>query len=315
MATFPSVTAPSDGRLIASYRTGSTKDSDDETVEIRFSFDAGNSWSEPATFDHDRWSGRLTAGGLFHRARQPARLRRTLDRPLHLSRPTPLRPCNAGLPANESGLVGFYRQRPYMVRLADRFRATRHWTRKPHQPAPHAPGWPSGAFHRIQQTLRGRAPLGSICHVVDLPGRRNDLERAPASVRRSVGRVFHWDQRSAVTPDGRAYAFTWMYDSLAAEYLGIRRFVSADCGVTWNFGESLGIRDQPSHPAILPDGRCVLAWVDRFGTKSIGPRRGRPPRRADLSTPESEVVLYESAGGRAGAGSTGETLADMGLWK
>jgi hypothetical protein len=127
-----------------------------------------------------------------------------------------------------------------------------------------------------------------------------------------LGRLFHWDQRSAFTPDGRAYAFTWMYDSVAAEYLDIRRFVSADCGVTWDSGECLGIRDQPSHPAILPDGRCVLAWVDRFGTKSIRARSAAWP--GGTFTPESEVVLYESAGGRAGAGSTGETLADMGVW-
>ena len=75
------------------------------------------------------------------------------------------------------------------------------------------------------------------------------------------GRYFHWDQRAVVAPNGRAYAFTWMYDSVAEKYLDIVRFVSCDSGSTWTTGESLGIRDQPSHPAILPDGRTVLAGV------------------------------------------------------
>ena len=47
MATFPTVTALLNRRLISSYRIGSTKDSADETVELRFSQDLGNTWTEP----------------------------------------------------------------------------------------------------------------------------------------------------------------------------------------------------------------------------------------------------------------------------
>ena len=45
--TFPTVIAPEDGSLLATYRTGSTKDSDDETVEFVRSVDGGRTWSEP----------------------------------------------------------------------------------------------------------------------------------------------------------------------------------------------------------------------------------------------------------------------------
>jgi len=47
IATFPAVTALLNRRLIASYRIGSTKDSADETVELRFSQDLGSTWTGP----------------------------------------------------------------------------------------------------------------------------------------------------------------------------------------------------------------------------------------------------------------------------
>jgi len=43
----PSVTAISDTHLLATYRVGSTKDSDDETIELRHSNDEGQNWSQP----------------------------------------------------------------------------------------------------------------------------------------------------------------------------------------------------------------------------------------------------------------------------
>ena len=46
VATFPSITRLSDSDLLAAYRVGSTKDSDDETIEIRRSSDEGRSWSD-----------------------------------------------------------------------------------------------------------------------------------------------------------------------------------------------------------------------------------------------------------------------------
>ena len=45
--TFPTVTALADGTVLATYRTGSNKDSQDETVEFTRSVDGGRTWSEP----------------------------------------------------------------------------------------------------------------------------------------------------------------------------------------------------------------------------------------------------------------------------
>lgn len=76
----------------------------------------------------------------------------------------------------------------------------------------------------------------------------------------------------------------------------------------------MGFADQASHPAILPDGRTVLAWVDRFETRSI---RARSASAIDARfDPASEVLLYEHASvdSRVQTGGTGEMLAEMNLW-
>ncbi len=113
-----------------------------------------------------------------------------------------------------------------------------------------------------------------------------------------TGRILNWDQRGAIAPDGRLVTFTWTYDSETATYLNVRRRISADGIAPFGPADDLGFADQPGHPAVLPDGRVVLAWVDRFGTKSIrarqadaidapfdaGDRGRRPPARATRSS-------------------------------
>jgi hypothetical protein len=75
--------------------------------------------------------------------------------------------------------------------------------------------------------------------------------------------------------------------------------------------EDLGFADQPSHPAILRDGRIVLAWVDRWQSASI---RARLAGAIDAAFAAStEVVLYQAR--PAGAiGGTGALLAEMNDW-
>ena len=114
--------------------------------------------------------------------------------------------------------------------------------------------------------------------------------------------------------DGRLVTFSWTYDRETGAYLNIHRRLSVNEGATWTQPEDLGFADQPSHPAILPDGRIVLAWVDRFQTRCI---RARSASAIDASfDPASEVVLYEhaSADGRMQAPDMGEMLAEMNLW-
>ena len=127
------------------------------------------------------------------------------------------------------------------------------------------------------------------------------------------GRIFSWDLRLGVAPDGRIGSFSWTYDSETNEYLNIHRRISSDGGRTWTAPEDLGFPDQASHPTMLPDGRVVLAWVDRFGSRSIKARLGNS---IDAPfEPGTEVVLYEHETAAATAtDDTGALLEEMSVW-
>jgi hypothetical protein len=128
------------------------------------------------------------------------------------------------------------------------------------------------------------------------------------------GRIFNWDQRLGVAPDGTVGAFVWTYDSAVHRYLNIQRRISADGGRTWSQADDLGFADQAGRPAVLPDGRVVLPWVDRFGTRSIRARLA--PAIYEAFDPASEVVLYalDSSADSETNDDTGALLAEMALW-
>jgi hypothetical protein len=128
-----------------------------------------------------------------------------------------------------------------------------------------------------------------------------------------TGRIANWDQRAGIAPDGRIVTFTWTYDFEAVAYRNVHRRLSADEGLTWSEPEDLGFTDQPSHPAILPDGRTVLAWVDRYGTQSI---RARSAEAVDAPfREETEVILYAHETPRSDdADTTADALVEMGTW-
>lgn len=127
------------------------------------------------------------------------------------------------------------------------------------------------------------------------------------------GRIFNWDLRCGTAPDGRVGSFAWTYDSTTATYLNIHRRISSDGGASWTEPEDIGVADQAARPAIFPDGRVILAWVDRFGSQSIRSRHA-PAIDAPFD-PASDVIVYAHAKPSAGTDiNTGDALASMGLW-
>ncbi len=48
--------------------------------------------------------------------------------------------------------------------------------------------------------------------------------------------------------------------------------------------------DQPARPAVLPDGRAVLAWVDRFGEQPTIRAATAPSLEGEFSAP---VTVYD----------------------
>ena len=316
LATFPSVTALPDGTLLASCRVGTTKDCDDETVEFRRSADGGRTWGDPvapfSTVLGDRRGSLRVAYVTPMGGDRLIVVALWIDREAHPGKPL-------FDPETEGCL-------PMAVIVADSEDLGRTWSGWRAVPVPADVGPPS-LTNPILRLRSGRLAV-SIETNKSYEDRSKWLQRvvyvysedggrtwgAPATVAQDPsGRVFNWDQRAGVWPDGRVVTFTWTYDRETTTYLNIRRRISADEGETWTAAEDLGFSDQASRPAVLPDGRVVLAWVDRYGTRSIRARLAEGidgPFKA-----ETEVVLYEHReGSRDWARDTGEMLAEMGVW-
>lgn len=319
VSTFPSVTVLTDGTLLASYRVGSTKDSDDEITELRRSDDGGRTWQDPVTpFDTvvDGKRGSLKVAYIT-----PLDGEHLIVAAMWVDREA--YPGKGLFNDQTEGCL------PMTILLADSHDLGRTWTPWRVLPMPEDVGPPSLTSPLL------RFPSGRLAISIETNKNYEDSSQwfqrvvyaysddngqtwePPVTVCQDPSaRIFHWDQRAAVCPDGRLVTFTWTYDRETKKYLNVHRRLSSDEGKTWTESEDLGFTDQPSHPAVLPDGRAVVAWVDRFGTRSIRARQA--PRIDAAFPPESEVVLYElseslpnTAGGE---GDMGDLLAEMGAW-
>ena len=322
VAAFPTATVAHDGSLIATYSVGSGKDSDDITLELRRSTDGGRTWSRPERpFSNvlDGVNGSVKVGYIT----------RLDGDALILAALWIDREAYPGAPLFDPETEGCL---PMRVVLSDSGDGGRTWSKWRAIDTPDDVGPPS-LTSPLLRLADGRL-LVSIETNKTYRDRSRWLQRvvymasdddgqswsAPWTVVADpTGRIANWDQRTAVALDGRLVSFTWVYDFDAVAYRNITRRLSSDGGLTWTEPDDLGFADQPSIPAILPDGRIVLAWVDRYGSRSI---RARAAAAVDAPfTPQSEVVLFavdESPPSR-GPGTpegdtTGEALVEMGTW-
>jgi hypothetical protein len=317
--TFPSVVSLSNGWLLATCRAGSTKDSDDETVELYHSLDGGRTWSEPrrcfevAALNGMRGSLRvcylteLVMGHLIAACMW-------IDRDTYPGQPL----FN---PHTEGCL-------PMAILLADSYDFGDTWTPWREVPMPADIGPPSltnplmkladGTLVMSIETNKHYQDSAKwyqrvvLFHSTDVGQTWSEPVTASQD---PTGRIFYWDQRAGIAPDGRMVTFLWTYDSQALAYLNVHRRLSPDGGQSWLPIEDLGFADQPAHPAILPDGRVVLAWVDRFKTHSIRARLASSVEAA--FDPHTEVVIYShtaTAAQDSVGDDTAALLADMSLW-
>ena len=330
--TFPTVIALEDGSLLASYRTGTTKDSDDETVEFVSSLDSGRTWSEPwKPFENptlDGLSGSLRVCYLTELS--PGHL---LGAALWIDRTTypggmlfneeteGCLPMSVLLAESDDNGASWspWRLVPMqaeigppsltapVLMLADGSLALSIETNKQYNDA--SPWMQKVVFLHSQdhQGITGRQGSGGKPAVDQRWGEPVVAGEDPS------GRIFYWDLRCGVAPDGRVAIFSWTYDTVATRYLNIHRRISADNGHSWTEAEDLGFADQAARPAMLADRRVLLPYVDRFGTRSIRARLA-PAIDAHFD-PATEVVLYqqEQASGEQ-TDSTGELLGEMSLW-
>ncbi|MBS1824770.1 MAG: exo-alpha-sialidase [Acidobacteria bacterium] len=314
VATFPSVTVLEDGSLAAVYRVGASKDSAGSITEIRRSHDNGRTWSEPAapfetTFEGVRGSlqvvyltvidkGHLMACALW------------VDRDAFPGAPL--------FHAETEGCL------PMKILIADSFDNAASFSTW-REVAVTADIGPPSLTSPIIRMIDGRLIISIETNKPYLD-RSTWLQRVvhcestddgqtwtlPRTVIADpTGAIFHWDQRLAVDNNNTLAAFSWTYDKAANKYLPIRRHISRDAGHTWTT-DTLDFSDQPSHPAVFPDGRSVLAWVDRYGARSIKARQA--PTLDGHFAPATEVTLYEAAKEARKTGNTAQMLTDMGLW-
>ncbi len=321
-ATFPTFTALADGGLLASYSIGSTKDSDDLTVELRRSSDGGTTWDAPAKPFETTMFGRR--GSLKFAPITQLDGDHLMIVVLWIDRD-----AFPGQPLFNPETEGCL---PMAILVADSFDAGARWTPFRAVPMPPDVGPPS-LTTGILRFPSGRLLLSVETNKTYLDASPwfqrvvhlwSDDDGATWSAPLTVvadpdGRIANWDQRGAVTQDGRLVSFGWIYDFEAVAYRNIRRRISLDEGRSFGEPTDLGFADQPGHPALLPDGRVVLAWVDRFGTKSI---RARVAASIDAAFgPDSEIILFDAkaedrdvaSAGMSGA-TTGDALVDMQAW-
>jgi hypothetical protein len=316
--TFPSLVTLSNQEVLLAYRVGSTKDSDDEIVEIRRSTDAGRSWGEPVTPFSGELNGVRGSLKLAYLTELPGN--RLLAALMWVNRV-----AYAGRPLFNAETEGCL---PMAILISESADGGRSWGSCRQVPMPAIIGPPSLTSPLL------RLPDGRLAMSIESNKNYDDVSpwrqfvsyfhstdngrnwTGPTVVSSdSTGRIFNWDQRASVAPDGRIASFTWTYDSTARKYLNIHRRISADGGETWTAPEDLGITDQAGRPVILPNGRVVLPWVDRFGSHSIRVRAARTIDAPLEAGTELELYRIEiPAKQSSSATATGELLADMGLW-
>lgn len=314
--TFPTVTVLDDGSLLATLRAGPEKDSAAEVIELYRSRDNGDTWSGPERpFVPPRLGGR--AGTLKLCYLTPLAPGRLLAAAMWVDRTT-----YPGQPLFNAETEGCL---PMSIFLAESADDGHTWTAWRHIPIPDDIG-PASLTSPILKLADGRLAMSIETNkpyldrskwqqrAVFLHSADGGLTwSAPATVAEDpTGRIFNWDLRCAVAPDGRVGSFAWTYDSTTATYLDIHRRISRDGGTTWTEPEAIGVSDQAARPAIFADGSIVLAWVDRFGSRSIRARRAA--NIAEPFDPASEAVIYAHEEAATGSAGTGEMLASMELW-
>lgn len=292
--SFPCAVALSNGQVLATYRTGSEKDGDDEVIEMVISSDNGMTWSEPRIpFEVPRIGGhRGTIKVCYLTEVEPDHL---LAAGLWVDRE-----AYPGQPIFNPDTEGCL---PMAVILSDSSDGGTTWSSWRNVPMPEDLGPPSLTNPVL------RLPDGTLAMSIETNKTYDDTTKWHQRVvlRHSTdqgktwgephiagfdpsGRIFNWDQRAGVAPDGRIGTFVWTFDRKTETYLNIHRRISSDGGITWSAAEDLGVTDQASRPAVLSDGQVVLAWVDRFNTQTI---RARLASSIDATFDAAdEVVLY-----------------------
>lgn len=318
--SFCSLEVLADGRLVAAFRAGSSKDAADENIILRRSEDGGRSWKTILTgFPHlpaDR-PGSLRAAGLC--AVAPGRLVATL---LWTDRSDP------ALPLANPETQGILPTRVLVTTSTD---GGETWTRPQEVSlAPHRGNAITGDPFQLQD---GRLALPYEAwkeyHDAGYGLHHAALRLSPDSgaswaatseivAHDTAGHLLYWDQRLTVAPDdGQLLAMFWSHHRPSQQDRPIHIAWGSPDAATWSAPHSTGIQGQICAPLALGGGRVLAAYVHRHHP---------PGLRAVLSRDfgwswdvDNEVIFYAkgntgSESGMGGERDFGDYWADMNVW-
>jgi hypothetical protein len=317
--SFTSLLCTADGRLLAAFRAGSSKDSADENILICESTDGGHSWElvwEGFPLEYAGVRGAWRAGALFEL--EPGRL---------LGYFTWFERTDPALPLSNPETQGILPSRLLLAESSDYGRSWHAWRELDVRPFEGVSA--TGAPLRLSDGALGFPYEAWKSYYDARPGTHHALLRRSPDAGRTfespiivahdpAARVFYWDQRLGIAPDtGRLIALFWTHDRQLGQDRNIHVAWGSPDGRRWTSPPAdTGFAGQIAYPLCLGGERVLAVYVHRHDPPSIRAVLSRDFGRTwELA---EECVVYESAAGReSGVGGQrefGDYWADMNRW-
>jgi hypothetical protein len=143
----------------------------------------------------------------------------------------------------------------------------------------------------VNKHYRDERPWQHVSALAFTPDRGRTWSADAAEVHTDPDRrIFCWDQRLSVLPDGSILGMFWTFDRGTDQYLNVHARRSTDGGRSWGELWDTGVAGQPARVVALGDGRLLMTYVDRTGAPAIKCRTSRDGGRTWPA--ESELLVH-----------------------
>lgn len=314
---FPSIAILHDGTLIATWRVGSRKDSDDGVILSSRSHDEGATWSAPSTivangvrngaFGEPHYApltvlpdGRILCAVMWvdRRERNKPLFNPSTEGILPLSTLF-LESRDGGSTWSEIGELG---DSPIAGPLAITGPILDLLDGRLACPFEVNKDYDDDGFWRHAAAWKTSADGGRTW------SEHREIANDP------TGKLMYWDAHIVRASNRICYAAFWTYDRERMHDLTIHLSSSRDLGDSWSRPHDLGVVGQVADPVPLPDGNFLLVYVDRFDTRSI---RALLSRDGGITFSSDPIIIHQQLRETSDVGEfsgTTDYLQDMNLW-
>jgi hypothetical protein len=307
-----------DGRMLVSFRSGSSKDSPNENILMRLSDGGGRTWTtvfEGLGLAVDGKPGAWRSGSVVEVA--PGHL---LGSFCWFER---LRP---DMPLSHPDTQGTLPSRMFLMDSTD---GGHTWTdRRQVDVAPHEGVAATGAPLRLADGALGVPYEAWKTYYDRSPGEHHAVLRITHDGGRSydppvivahdaAANLFYWDERLAVDPaTGGMVGLFWTHDRQAQQDRNIHIAWGMPDGGQWSAPVDTGIAGQIASPLPLPGGRLLAAYVHRHAPPGLWAVLSEDGGHTwDFA---GELCFYDSGAGAEsgmqGKREFGDYWADMNVW-